>query len=59
MCLSQCRSTTTPVPPEVTLEVFAFREAAEQSKRQGGKSILLGSILKSARTAALKKLAAP
>ena len=48
-----------PVPPEVTLQVFAFLEAAELSKRQGGKSILLESVLKSARTAALKKLAAP
>ena len=48
-----------PVPPQTTLEVFAFLEAAEQSKRQGGKSILLESVLKSARIAALKKLAAP
>ena len=45
-----------PVPPEVTLEVFAFLEAAEQSKRQAGKSVRLDTVLRSARVAALQKL---
>jgi predicted dehydrogenase len=34
-----------PVSPEETLEIYAFMEAAEESKRQGGKPITLESVL--------------
>mgnify|MGYP003396533720 CR=1 FL=1 len=33
-----------PVTPEETLEIFTFMEAADESKRQGGKSITLDSV---------------
>jgi hypothetical protein len=33
-----------PVNPKETLEIYAFMEAADESKRNGGKSILLESI---------------
>jgi len=41
-----------PVSPEETLEVFAFMEAAEQSKRQGGKPVKLDDVLKEAKQSA-------
>ncbi|WP_439557101.1 Gfo/Idh/MocA family protein [Dyadobacter sp.] len=38
-----------PVTPEETIEIFAFMEAADESKRQGGKSVLLETVLAKAR----------
>ncbi|SKB61571.1 Gfo/Idh/MocA family protein [Dyadobacter psychrophilus] len=38
-----------PVTPEETIEIFAFMEAADESKRQGGKSVTLESVLKKAK----------
>lgn len=38
-----------PVRPEETLEIFAFMEAADESKRRGGASVSLESVLKLAR----------
>lgn len=38
-----------PVTPEETIEIFAFMEAADESKRQGGKSVTLESVLTKAR----------
>jgi predicted dehydrogenase len=38
-----------PVTPEETIEIFAFMEAADESKRQGGKSVTLESVLAKAR----------
>ncbi len=35
-----------PVPPEETLEIFAFMEAADESKRQGGKPVRLADVLR-------------
>jgi len=35
-----------PVPPEETIELFAFMEAAEASKRQGGAPVRIATILK-------------
>jgi hypothetical protein len=35
-----------PVPPEETLELFAFMEAADESKRQGGKAVRLAHVMK-------------
>jgi hypothetical protein len=34
-----------PVTPEETLEIFAFMEAADESKRRGGKPVKLSEIL--------------
>jgi hypothetical protein len=38
-----------PVTPEETIEIFAFMEAADESKRQGGKSVLLESVMKASK----------
>jgi predicted dehydrogenase len=45
-----------PVSPEETIEIVAFMEAADQSQRQGGKPVLLESVLEPARQAARRKL---
>jgi predicted dehydrogenase len=37
-----------PVPPKNTLEIYAFMEAAEESKRRSGKSISLREVLSKA-----------
>ena len=34
-----------PVKPEETLEVFAFMEAAEESKRQGGVPVSITEVM--------------
>lgn len=38
-----------PVSPDETLEIFAFMEAADESKRQGGKMISLESVMAKAK----------
>jgi hypothetical protein len=38
-----------PVAAEETLEIYAFMEAADESKRQGGKPVTLASVLERAR----------
>ncbi|MDF7816065.1 Gfo/Idh/MocA family oxidoreductase [Runella sp. MFBS21] len=40
-----------PVTPEETIEIFAFMEAADESKRQGGAPVTIESVLKKARKA--------
>ncbi len=35
------RTSTPPVPNEETLEIFAFMDAAQKSKEQGGKTVTL------------------
>ncbi len=40
-----------PVPPEETLEIYAFMEAADESKRQGGVPVTLDGVLAAARNA--------
>lgn len=40
-----------PVTAEETLEIYAFMEAADESKRQGGKPVTLASVLQRARKA--------
>lgn len=37
-----------PVPPEETIELFAFMEAADESKRQGGKPVKIAEVLERA-----------
>jgi len=43
------RTGVAPVKPEETLEIFAFMEAADESKRQDGKPVKLREILRRAR----------
>ena len=43
-----------PVSPEETIAIFAFMEAADESKRQGGKMITLESVLDKARASKKK-----
>ncbi|MEM7014048.1 MAG: Gfo/Idh/MocA family oxidoreductase [Verrucomicrobiota bacterium] len=38
-----------PVMPEETLEIYAFMEAADESKRQGGAEVTLASVMEKAR----------
>ena len=38
-----------PVKPEETIEIFAFMEAADESKRQGGKTVTLESVMEKAK----------
>ena len=38
-----------PVSPEETLEIYAFMEAADESKRQGGKKVTLASVMEKAK----------
>jgi len=45
-----------PVQPEETIEIFAFMEAADESKRQGGAPVSLKDVLSKARAAAELKL---
>ena len=45
-----------PVQPEETIEIFAFMEAAHESKRQGGAPVSLKDVLSKARAAAELKL---
>lgn len=40
-----------PVPPEETIEMFAFMEAADESKRQGGKPVRLSNVIEKAKSA--------
>jgi hypothetical protein len=40
-----------PVSAEETIEIFAFMEAADESKRQGGRPVTLASVLAKARAA--------
>jgi hypothetical protein len=46
-----------PVSAEETIEIYAFMEAADESKRRGGAPVTLGSVLRRARdkNAATKK----
>lgn len=47
-----------PVSPEETLEIYAFMEAADESKRQGGVPVTLESVLAKAQAAAKQKASA-
>ncbi len=46
------RSGKPPVSAEQTVEIYAFMEAADESKRQGGVPVTLESVLKKAQQAA-------
>jgi predicted dehydrogenase len=47
-----------PVSPQETLEIYAFMEAADESKRQGGAPVTIASVLEKARAEAENKLSA-
>ncbi|MBW3600654.1 MAG: Gfo/Idh/MocA family oxidoreductase [Planctomycetes bacterium] len=47
-----------PVSAEETLEVYAFMEAADESKRRGGKPVEIAEIMAKARRVAAQRLAA-
>ncbi len=38
-----------PVPPEETIEMFAFMEAADESKRRGGVPVTIAEVIDKAR----------
>ena len=44
-----------PVTPEETLEIYAFMEAADESKRQNGASVTLESVMVKAKAEAARK----
>lgn len=52
------QSKVVPVSEQETLEIYAFMEAADESKRQGGKPVTLESVLTKARTEAAAKVKA-
>lgn len=45
---------TSPIPPEETLEIYAFMQAAEESKKRGGEAVSLESIMEEARETSAK-----
>ncbi len=47
-----------PVTPAETLEIYAFMEAADQSKRQNGAAVSIDDVMTKARQAAAEKIAA-
>lgn len=49
------RTGVVPVDPEETLEIFAFMEAADESKRKGGIPVTLESVLTKAKAEAKRK----
>jgi WD40 repeat protein/predicted dehydrogenase len=51
------RTRKPPVSERETLEIYAFMEAADESKRQGGKPVKLEAVMAKARQAAKKRLA--
>jgi hypothetical protein len=40
------RTKKAPIDPQETLEIYAFMEAADESKRRGGASVSLSETLK-------------
>lgn len=54
--LKFARSGQPPVSEQETLEIYAFMEAADESKRQNGASVTLESVMAKARVEAAKKV---
>jgi hypothetical protein len=52
------RTGKAPVSAEETIEIFAFMEAADESKRRGGGPVTLSSVLETARAEAARTKAA-
>jgi hypothetical protein len=51
------RSKQPPIAAEETIELYAFMEAADESKRQGGAAVQLSEVLAKAQPSAEKRLA--
>lgn len=51
------RTKQVPIQPAETIELYAFMEAADESKRQGGAAVKLADVLAKARPLAEKRLA--
>jgi hypothetical protein len=49
------RTGKSPVSPEETLEIFAFMQAADESKRKGGAPVSLEQVMEKARREAHRK----
>src|SRR5205823_1180022 len=49
------RTGVAPVSAEETIEIFAFMEAADESKRQGGAPVTLDAVLKKAQAENAKR----
>ena len=45
-----------PVSAEETIEIFAFMEAADESKRQGGRPVTIASVMDKARELSAKSV---
>lgn len=52
------RTGDVPIDPKETLEIYAFMEAADESKRQNGAPVTLESVMKRASEEAAEKIAA-
>ena len=48
-CASGANQVTAPVPVDEMVEVFAYLEAAEESKRRGGSPVALDDVKERAR----------
>lgn len=48
-CIKFFQTKVSPVDPEETLEIFAFMEAADESKRRGGAEVSLSEVLAKAK----------
>ena len=46
------RTGKSPIDPKETLELYAFMEAAEESKRRGGESVTIQEVLTQAKAQA-------
>ena len=53
------RTGDVPVPPEETIEIFAFMTAADVSKQQGGAPVALADVLAQAREEAAQRWSRP
>ena len=50
------RTKESPIDPAETIELYTFMEAADESKRNGGKPVKLASVLQQAQSAAEQRL---
>ena len=46
------RTGKTPIDPQETLELYAFMEAADESKRRGGETVSIAEVMKKAKAEA-------
>lgn len=51
------QSGVSPIDPKETIEIYAFMEAADESKRQDGKPVTLKSVMEKAKAEAAKRVA--